>query len=365
MRIAYISLMSGLPWGGSEAYWSEKAFESLAAGHQVVVSVYNWGNQTHPKIKELQNAGAKIHWRTLFSHQFPLHTKIINYFKNRIAYFDTTWQELIAFQPNKVIINQGSNIDILVHHYNLFLLLKNAGIAYQLVCHSHPQFSFIPESSIYPRGQAVFTGADKVLFVSNRQKTLTERALCLQLNNAEIFRNPLNLNRHSYLPYPENVIIQFAIVGALVSGKGHDTLFEVLAQPQWKRRNWQLNIYGKGYGLEYLQDLARYFDLSERIKFCGHVGSATEIWEQNHLLLIPSDGEGLPISLIEASVSGRTAVVTDVGGNTEIIDDNINGFVACAPSVKSFSEALERAWQRKEEWEALGLALHNWVKDRL
>jgi len=354
MRIAYISLMSGLPWGGSEAYWSEKAFESLAEGNQVMVSVYNWGNETHPKIKELQKAGASIHLRTLFSHQFPLHTKIINYFKNRIAYFDTTWQELIVFKPDKVIINQGSNVDLMVHHYNLFLQLKNAGFAYQLVCHSHPQFSFIPDSLVYPRGQAVFTGAEKVLFVSNRQKTLTERALCIHLYNAEIFRNPLNLKQHNYLPYPENAIIQFAIVGALVSGKGHDTLFEVLAQPQWQNRNWQLNIYGKGYGLEYLTDLSAYFGISNKVKFCGHVGSATEIWEQNHLLLIPSDGEGLPISLVEAAVSGRTAVVTDVGGNTEIINDNQTGFVAPAPTPHSFSEALERAWLRKEDWKAMG-----------
>ncbi|MDC1505577.1 glycosyltransferase [Winogradskyella sp.] len=82
------------------------------------------------------------------------------------------------------------------------------------------------------------------------------------------------------------------------------------------------------------------------------------------MFLIPSDGEGLPISLIEAAISGRTAVVTDVGGNTEIIVDNETGFVACAPTPHSFSEALERAWKRKEEWEEMGIKLNNNTKTK-
>ena len=365
MRIAYISLMSGLPWGGSEAYWSVKALESLQKGDEVFISVYDWGKDLHPKIKELKNKGAKIYLRERFSYDISLLRKIKSYFKNRISKIDNTWTDLFDFNPEQIIINQGSNIDLIVHHYSLYEKIKKHKIPYKLICHSHPQYSFMPDKNIYPRGKEVFQNAQQVLFVSERQKRLTERVVCTKLLNSVIFQNPLNLTKEELIKYPENDLIQMAIVGALVSGKGHDTLFEVFSQAQWKNRDWQLNIYGKGYGLQYLKDLAEYFNIKEKICFCGFVNSATEIWKKNHILLIPSDGEGLPISLVEAAISGRTAVVTDVGGNTEIIKDNKNGFVACAPTPHSFSVALERAWKRKDEWEEIGLLLHDEIKNKV
>lgn len=362
-RIAYISLMGGLPWGGSEAYWSTQAFEDLEQGHHVLVSVYNWGKDTHPKIQELQNKGAQIHLRARFSHDVSFAKKIKRFIQNRIAALNTNWVPVINFKPDEVFINQGNNIDIVLHHFDLYKQLKPHSIPYTLICHSHVQYSFIPEHNIYPRGKAVFMAAKAVLFVSQRQKQLTERMLCTKLSNAHIFQNPLNLLQLSQLAYPTNNTSQMAIVGALVSGKGHDTLFEVLAQDQWKQREWQLNIYGKGYGLPYLKALAKYFDIEGCIHFHGHVSSATAIWKKNHILLIPSDGEGLPISLVEAAISGRTAVVTDVGGNTEIVTDNKTGFVACAPTPHSFSEALERAWERKDEWKKMGIYLNSSVNE--
>ena len=73
------------------------------------------------------------------------------------------------------------------------------------------------------------------------------------------------------------------------------------------------------------------------------------------MLLMPSRGEGTPLALLEASYCKRAAVVTDVGGNAEIVTDEHNGFVADAPTVRSFSNALESAWKQKDNWEQMGL----------
>ena len=42
MRIAFISTMDGLPWGGSEELWSQAATRLLADGHDVLASVIGW-----------------------------------------------------------------------------------------------------------------------------------------------------------------------------------------------------------------------------------------------------------------------------------------------------------------------------------
>jgi glycosyltransferase involved in cell wall biosynthesis len=79
-----------------------------------------------------------------------------------------------------------------------------------------------------------------------------------------------------------------------------------------------------------------------------------DIWAKNHLLVMPSYYEGMPIALVEAMLCGRTAVVTNVGGNAEIIIDNESGFIADGVHLASFSNALERAWARKDQLKDLG-----------
>ena len=53
---------------------------------------------------------------------------------------------------------------------------------------------------------------------------------------------------------------------------------------------------------------------------------------------------------------GRVSIVTDVAGNREPFEDNVTGFIAAAPTIVHLDEAMERAWQRREDWRKMGLA---------
>jgi glycosyltransferase involved in cell wall biosynthesis len=235
-------------------------------------------------------------------------------------------------------------------------LLKNK-IPFSFVCHSHAQYGFIPPHSIYPGAISIFKNAKNVFFVSNRQWHLTERRLIQKLKNAKFTWNPLGFPIGlAPLQWPAENAMQMAIVGNLDDMKGHDTVFEVLASDVWKSRYWHLNIYGNGQGINYLKDLAIYYNIFENITFQGYVNNIKEAWMNNHLLLIPSSGEGLPTSLIEAMVCGRPAVVTDVGGNVELVEENISGFIAASPTVSAFAEALEKAWKYRTGWQQMGKA---------
>jgi glycosyltransferase involved in cell wall biosynthesis len=52
-------------------------------------------------------------------------------------------------------------------------------------------------------------------------------------------------------------------------------------------------------------------------------------------------------------------VVTDVGGNAEWIKDGQTGFVAEAPTTRSFGMALERAWLEQANWQEMGIRARN------
>ena len=92
-----------------------------------------------------------------------------------------------------------------------------------------------------------FDGAEKVLFVSKQNHQCAQQHLAREILNFDIIQNPVNLVDISLVPYPQTNPILFASVARLVTGiKGQDILFQTLSQPQWRDRNWQLNLYGHG-----------------------------------------------------------------------------------------------------------------------
>src|SRR5208337_4125733 len=83
------------------------------------------------------------------------------------------------------------------------------------------------------------------------------------------------------------------------------------------------------------------------------------------MLVLPSRYEGLPLALVEAMWCGRPAVVTEVGGNAELCVDDETGFVAPAATVSSFTDTLQRAWERRKEWPGLGQAARARVENQI
>jgi glycosyltransferase involved in cell wall biosynthesis len=62
---------------------------------------------------------------------------------------------------------------------------------------------------------------------------------------------------------------------------------------------------------------------------------------------------------------GRIGIVTNVSGNAEVIEDNVNGFIAEAPRAVYLDNALERAWAKRADWEALGQNAKMFIKARM
>lgn len=365
MRLGIVSLMGGLPWGGSEALWYAIALHALQQGDEVFVSVYDWGTP-HKKLVQLQQKGAVIHYRKRYNAEVGWFGKIKRFIQHRKPSLNKDYQSLIDFNPESILISQGDSFDLAIHHRPLYTLIRQHKIDYSFICHSHVQYSFISPKEIYPGAVEIFQHAKHVFFVSRRQWALTERRLAMKILNGQFTWNTLNVNTPELaLPWPAEQKVQMAIVGNLSGTKGHDTALEVLSTPQWQQRNWVLNIYGEGEGKIYLEELAKFYSISDKVIFHGHVGDILKVWKLNHLLLIPSAGEGLPISLAEAMVCGRMAIVTDVGGNAELINDGQNGFLAVSPATHAFSNALERAWSVKKDWKQIGTNAFNSINSVL
>ena len=215
------------------------------------------------------------------------------------------------------------------------------------------------EDDLAERYRRALAAALRCYFVSRANLQLTEKQIGCELSNAEIVRNPFNVDYNASVPWPQdaNNEVRFACVGRLdPRAKGQDILLEALAQPAWMNRRWSLTFYGDGPMRNSIERLIDRLNLVSRVTLAGYVSPVERIWAENHALVMPSRFEGLPLAMIEAMLCARPVVATDVAGHSEIIADGVTGFLAGAPTASSFALALERFWGRRNELEQMGEA---------
>lgn len=350
MKIAFISLMNDVPWGGSEVLWAETAALALAEGHQVLITAYKWPEPARA-LRELTAAGATLFYRTAYSPR--LHTRLLRRLKHQFQPLSAELLKLQAYRPDAVFVNQGGHNDI-IHKKDISAWLTSGAVPYVVICHLYQDPLKLTEAE-RTATLTVYEQAHTVCTISAKQTEVLRRQLANPLPNARVVQNPLNLPAQRPMPYPPAGPTQLAVVASLdIDRKGHDVLLQVLSQPTWQAREWQLNIYGKGPDLAYLQRLAVFYQISERIAFHGHVADTGEIWRTNHLLVISSRIESGPMVLVEAMLSGRPVVSTDVGMVPDWLTEGETGFLAEASLPESLNAALERAWQARSNWPAIG-----------
>jgi glycosyltransferase involved in cell wall biosynthesis len=276
----------------------------------------------------------------------------------------SSYQNIFDRNPDVICISQGGSYD-LAHIPDLCEFIESKNVPFHIICQFNSENDSI-DTSAKERIRKVFNKSQSVAFVSEHNRKLAEHHLACILPNSIVVKNPVNLIDHSLVPFPKSSTVSFACVARLeVHCKGQDVFFQVLSDPKWQERDWQCCLYGSGPDEEYLRSLAKYYRSSERIQFMGHVQDVRSIWTKNHILILPSKGEGTPLSLIEAMLCGRPAVVTDVGGNAEWIQEGITGFVADAPTAKLLNNALEQAWLSQYNWQAMGFDSHNYAINKI
>jgi glycosyltransferase involved in cell wall biosynthesis len=355
MKFAFISTMHGWPWGGSEELWSQAATQLKREGHDVQASVGYWP-QLSDKITALAENGVKVE-----THNAG-HAGTARRYWNKVSLRSQREHKwLTKFNPDLAIISQGHNAGGL----DWAKACRDAAIPYAIIVQCNSELWWFDENAV---GEAVagYNAARKVFCVSRKNLDLLRLQVGEALRNAEVVRNPFNVSPDRSLSWPDQGRTwRLASVARMdPAAKGQDLLLEIFGLPEWRERPVELNFFGDGPGELALHRAAELLQL-KNVRFHGHVHDIASIWERNHLLVLPSRCEGLPLALVEAMWCSRGAVVTDVGGNAELCLDNETGFVAAASSVACVADALERAWERRTDWLTIGQAARVRVESQM
>ncbi|MBX3141209.1 MAG: glycosyltransferase [Trueperaceae bacterium] len=83
-------------------------------------------------------------------------------------------------------------------------------------------------------------------------------------------------------------------------------------------------------------------NLDTRIRFLGSRSDVHEIMLACDGYVMSSVSEGLPLVLLEACVAAMPIVATNVGGNSEIVHDGMNGFLVPSSDPSALAGAMRR-----------------------
>lgn len=184
---------------------------------------------------------------------------------------------------------------------------------------------------------------DKVITVSHQDKNLAIEMGVLGAEKQIVVHNGIPTLSHSSISgrmckHEEKVRI--VCVARFSEQKDHGTLLQALnLLPQV---NWELVLIGKGPLMENVRNLALTLGVEDKVSFFGERNDVEEILSSSDIFVLPSNWEGLPLSILEAMRAGLPVIATDVGGVSEIITNDINGYLVPPKNIDMLQSRLNK-----------------------
>jgi glycosyltransferase involved in cell wall biosynthesis len=124
--------------------------------------------------------------------------------------------------------------------------------------------------------------------------------------------------------------------------KGFSILINVWSKLAEEYKEWSLHIYGDGPYKAIYQRQINNLNLQNNVFLEGIYENIYEKYQESQLFLFTSNGEGLPLVLLEAQQNGLPVVSYDCYcGPSDIIIDNKGGFLIQMNNENSFAEKVK------------------------
>ncbi|MGA7992549.1 MAG: glycosyltransferase, partial [Thermoanaerobaculia bacterium] len=143
-------------------------------------------------------------------------------------------------------------------------------------------------------------------------------------------------------PAPAAPPYRLVHLGAFDHRKGQSVALEAFAL--LVRGGWDASLLflGDGPARRGVEARAAALGVADRCDFAGQVSDVPARLAASHLLLLPTDSEGAPLSLVEAMAAGCPVLAHDVGGVSEVVAEGAAGVLL--PSLDPVAwEAATRA----------------------
>ena len=374
-QVLLFSTLNPYPfWAGSENFWYDLVLDKrINSSWQFHIMLAD-SPVTRGKAVQLNAAGIKTSFYPHFNNSFIPRNfyRIIDKVRRR-SVRTFPWYRAITQEKNSLVIfSVSTHIDLIDLNYAVQLCRKSDTPYWIILQHGYEDF-FLTTQKDFDTVIDTATSAKRFIFISQRNRTVLERAIGQKLDNAFHSVNALSSDKIKDAfrfsvsdPVSTSGTARFFNLGRFApKDKAQYLLLECFADRRWKERDWQLNFIGvSGFGKEYLTKLIRYYGLDkEKIKTMKHTENVFAEIVRNDVLMMPSMSEGTPFAMVESMACGRPAIGTPVGGIPELIEDGKNGWLSRTVAVDDIREKLEQAWVQRSEWKQMGEDARSFIQN--
>lgn len=181
--------------------------------------------------------------------------------------------------------------------------------------------------------------------IINRSRISKDKVINI-INGTEKIGEP-DILTNKPIPY------SIAMVSNLLEKKGHDTLIDSLAI--LKKRGIEVNVRLIGGEINSSQDKysfksqliqkAKDNNVFKQLKFYGYTDQVATALQNIPIVVLPSDSEGVPNSIIESMSLKKIVIASEVGAVNEIIENGKNGFLHPPRDSVSLSLIIENIFK--------------------
>lgn len=206
-------------------------------------------------------------------------------------------------------------------------------------------------------GWAILLCASKVVFFHPQPPKLL-RKLCI-VGKSQVI--PTGIDSSQFTPRTNeqmNKQVTVTYVGRLESIKGVDDFLAALVP--LKQRNPQMHLQVVGWYAECHPLVEQY---SRDVQFTGLRDDIDVVLGGTDIFVMPSYSEGLSNAIMEAMSSGCACVVSEVGGNTFLIQNGVSGLAFPAGDRAALASHVQRLLDDPAKRNSLGAAARKRIEE--
>jgi glycosyltransferase involved in cell wall biosynthesis len=147
--------------------------------------------------------------------------------------------------------------------------------------------------------------------------------------------------------------LQCAFIGRVTKIKRPDRFLDVVCEIKKRGVAIEFFIAGDGELLENCRDRVSREELP--VKFLGWQSDIEKVLSAADMVVLTSDNEGTPLSLIQAGMAGLPVVTTRVGSVPEVVLDGVTGIITSL-DVQEIADAIEKLAGNRDLRDQMGSA---------
>ena len=153
-------------------------------------------------------------------------------------------------------------------------------------------------------------------------------------------------------------VLRVVHVANLKPLKDQWTLLKSVVELDKTHKKWHLRVAGADQCgmLKAYEEFVIQRNLTGKVKFLGAVSDTRAILRDADVFVLTSVTEALPMSVLEAIAMGLPCIVTDIGGNPDIIEDGKQGFLVRPGDYKAIAGCLRKLIENPGQRRKIGLS---------